>query len=270
MADDGTFSPEVKSIVDSFDKAVARFHPRYLHALEPLIRASQDNVLRWSTAGLIVEPVASGGVLLVTTDGGSLAAIHDAAGRATRPMRLTIPDALFDAVTAPAGVSMFDQGTTFAMDLPEWAQPGEVYAWGLAAYVLPKMPHPHFRRGDDSLLASVGAEEGNTYAGGYRIHKEPPTLDWRRIFAADRVGIASHINFYPDRLDRFSRIERLSHGKGLEIAIAGPTQALILTVPGLPEFVGAMMPNSTPIEAAALPDWARPAPGRDGDGGQHG
>ena len=243
-----------KAILDSYEKAKASFQARYLYALEPLIRASQGDVMRLGTSGLIVEPVETGGAVLVTTDGHFLAAIFDDAARATRPMRMTISDYLFDAVKPPPGVKFFDQGNTFEMPMPEWAQPGEVYAWGLAAYVLGLMPHPSFETEDGGILASISAEKGNVYAGGYRIHRDPPTLPWRRIFAGERRPTASRLNVYPQVLARFDRIERLFR-EGVEVVVAGDQQPLILTVPGHPEFIGAIMPNSVPIEAPDLSSW---------------
>lgn len=234
------------------DPAWTRFQAKHLHALEPIIRSSQRRLSCWSVAGLMVEPIATGGAVLVVTDGGTLAAIFDPNARASRPLRITVPDELFSAVTPPPGVKMYAPGEPCTVDLPEWAQPGQVYAYALSAMVFGQMPHP-CDEGEDYILASIHAEDGNTYAGGFRIHKEPPTLNWRATLAKPRTGAPGRINLYPHILAHFDRIEALFR-TGMEMSFGGADEAVILTVPEAP-FIGAVMPNKYDIEAPATPAW---------------
>lgn len=149
---------------------------------------------------------------------------------------------------------MWEEGETFEVDPPEWMQPGIVWAWGLAAYVLPKMHIPGEDPENSPALGRVEIEEGNVYAGGYRLHPEPPKFDWRKLFHLEREAAAERLNVYPRSIAVFERIERL-FGEGCQLGIGGQNQAILLSIPGRPEFAGAMMPNRIAPDFSPLPAW---------------
>lgn len=248
--------PAVQALADKFDRSVARFQARYLHALEPIIRSAQE-CESWSMkAGLIVEPCDTGGVILVATDGVTLAVIHDPKGRATRVMRITIEDGTFEAVTPRPPVTMWSEGEPVDIPQPDWAQPGIVMAWGLACGVFPVMHLPGADPRFSPLLHEAMAEEGNEYTGRYRIHADPPALPWRKMLGTERGTATGCIHLFPHHADRFTRMAALL-GTPLQFNLGDPKKPILISAPGHPEFIGAVMPAIAVATDDPIPIWAR-------------
>lgn len=255
----------------SYNKFSAIFRADLLHALEPIIRSSQCDWRGFSREGLFIEPCSEGGVLLIATDGVSLAAVRDPDGKATGNGHVTIPDVIFAAATPPKPVSAWSEGDTLALPLPEWAQPGKVYLWGLAAWVLPQMPLPD--EDETHLLAHAPIEDGNVYAGGYRIHTDCLTLPWRRIFSGAAAACErTQVWLDPAKLGMFSRAFDLfrqtkddgSVRGGLNLSLSAD-KAIILRLLNVVDFVGAIMPMDGD-DLPAEPSWAAAAlPRKEGE-----
>lgn len=240
----------------SWDRASATFNAAHLHALEPIIRSAQSNIRFWKTSGLIIEPVEAGGAILIATDGHAFAAIFDPDARASRAMRLTIPESTFVTAAPPKPVPMWNEGENYEIDLPEWAQPGIVWAWGLSINVIAKMHLPGENPEHAPMLGSEGAERGNTYAGGYRLHPEPPTLNWRGLLGRKREPSDGSVPVIPEVLGRLERFSPL-FGAPLRLDLGGLTQPIIVTAVGVENFVGMVMPCNSPLTGDPIPAWAR-------------
>jgi len=240
----------------SWDRARATFSAAYLHALEPIIRASQTDIVSWSTSGLIIEPVESGGVILVATDGRAFAAVFDPDAHASRAMRLTIPDSTFVAATPPKPIPMWSEGENLEIEQPEWAQPGIIWAWGLSICVIPKMHLPGESPEHSPMLGSESLELGNTYAGGYRLHPEPPKLNWRGLLGRERSPSDGRVAVIPEVLGRLDRFSPLFNAP-LRLDLGGPMQPIIVTAVGVENFVGMVMPCNSPLPGEPIPAWAR-------------
>jgi hypothetical protein len=238
----------------------ALFKAEYLHALEPMIRRSQALWDRPTVRGLIIEPCAAGGVLLVSTDGVCLTAIRDPDGRASERARVYIPDRIFAAVAPPAGVPMWSEGESWNEPLPEWAQPGQVYLWQLAAFVLPKMHRPGDDGEDHPLLGQASLEEGNVHSGGYRVFHDENPLPWRKVFAKYAPAETGFVGLDRDVLGIFSRVADLfaeNGSYGLLITMGEPGGALRVQVKNAPDFVGLVMPlkYTKAEDGFAAPEW---------------
>lgn len=239
------------------ERAVARFQAEFLHALEPIIRINQACMSRFSIQGLIVEPDPEGGVFLIATTGEVMAVIRDPSGRASRPMRITIDDATFARVRPPSPVSMWAEGETFEIPLPEWAHPGVVMAWDLSCMIFPRMHLPGEDPKWSPLLAHSSKEDGNVHAGGYRIHDEPPTIPWRTALTKTRSpDMDGRAILLTEGIAAFAGIQRL-YDTGLQFDIGGRQDAIIISAPGHPEFIGAVMQAKGQLADDPVPAWAR-------------
>lgn len=249
-------TPPVKKATLDYDRSIARFTAKHLIALEPITRASQDRIERFSISGLIVEPDPDGGVFLIATDGSVLAVIRDRTGRVSRRLRLTIDDATFAAARPPSPVRMWSEGETCEIDLPEWAQPDQVMAWGLSCMVFPAMHLP----GDDPLhspiLGHSPAEEGNVYRGGYRMHADPVDIPWRRTVSRAHTPGDGRVHLAPTVVALFAGIQD-AYDTPLQFDIGTSDGAIVVSAPGHPDFIGAMMPAPVAVTDDPVPAWAR-------------
>lgn len=241
----------------------AGFHAKYLHALEPIIRSSQEDDRYFDRDGLWVEPCAEGGVLLIATDGVCLAAVRDPEGHATQAMRVYIPDAIFTAVAPPPPVTAWSQGEKLAVPLPEWAQPRSVFFYELAAMVSPAMHHPSEEPEWSFLLGEATVEEGNHYRGGYRLHETKP-LPWRKVLASTSQAGVGEIAIDPGRLGMFDRLFRLffrhdpegGRSGSLIMSLGATEGAVRIQILNAPDFVGAFMPLKK-TAVPAIPEWSK-------------
>jgi hypothetical protein len=247
---------------DELPDIYARFKSEYLHALRRILDAARERQL-YRSVGLIVEPAPDGGALIVATDGVAVGVFHDRDGCVNKPFRAMLPKRFLDRCAPPAPVEMFCEGSD-ERELPEWAQPGDVHLYPIAAMLCGRMPYPDVDDAEDGpILANVMIETGNHWREeDFRVDERPPVA-WRRAFVRDNAPVdAATINLNPFVAEYFSPVMDLAQRRDCEGGIAaisrsapiGEQRAFILQVSGLPEFVGAFMPMR-PWAPPALPDF---------------
>jgi hypothetical protein len=248
----------VKSSSDDLPKIRARFKAKYLHALrEILVSASERRF--FSPAGVYLEPCEQGGVLIIATDGHALAVLRDPDGEVNKPWKVHLPQAFVDRCAPPAPVAVFCEGPD-EIELPEWAQPGEVYLYGIAAMLFSQMNHPKFEDLNYApVLASVPIETGNHWReSDYRVEETRETFQWRRpLDAAPAPGERFYLQ--PSVLATFQPIfeqARRDAEKPPALALE-PRENMVIRVfiDGFADFVGVVM-GMTPFEPAPLPPFA--------------
>ncbi|MGJ0505645.1 MAG: hypothetical protein ACR652_00635 [Methylocystis sp.] len=233
----------------------AIFKAKYLYAARAILASGRQRLE--PRAGLYIEPAEEGGVFVIAIGGPSLAIFYDCEGIANRRFRAQFPEE-FVARCAPARVEMFLEGRVF-VDLPEWAQPSDVHILPVCALLFAGMNHPAWGGDDDKpCLAHVMIETGNVIrAEDFRLDADKG-LPWRMIFSRAR-GALSQICFAPERLANFDPVYDLfpeDEKKQFQVEFGdGPESPLFLRLPGVPEFIGALMPQKF-IEADRLPVWA--------------
>jgi hypothetical protein len=235
----------------------ARFKAKYLHALRYILDNAEAHFYR-THYGLFVEPAPDGGVILVACEGRALAAIHDASGVASRPFHAFLPKQFRDRCGPPEPVT-FDDDIRCAVDMPEWAQPGDIHLTDDCASLFPQMDHPEFLSEPPALARAMPAIGRTWRADEYRAD-DGPFPDWRKIFEAERAP-ASRAFLAPGLYAAFEPLRELSADAhdgimpSASIAFGGESAAAIVTIDGLPNFVGAIMPM-TPFDAP-LPSFIR-------------
>lgn len=240
----------------------ARFKAKYLHALRYILdEAEEGSLIRG--VGLLIEPAPDGGVLLIATDGGALAVIHDATGHASQPFRALLPRRFRQRCAPAKPLEIFDEGED-TIELPEWAQPGDVYLLEICAVLFPQMNHPDISDAfDGPALANVRAADGGAWkAEEYRLD-DCDLLDWRRPFSEKRADIVPHAYLSPSLFSVFHPFRELGarEHNGLQPSLAlkfgdGVSPAIV-KVEGLPNFIGAIMPLRAFDVPPGLPDFIR-------------
>ncbi len=239
--------------------AHAHFHSRYLHALRAILD-SADDVRATRPLGLILEPAPGGGVLVVATDGVALAVLHDRAGYANAPMRVSLPASFRDRCAPAKPVRMFWEGF-YERALPEWAQPGDVVITPVCAILTPAMQMPDIELGEGPCLENVMIETGDVWSlDDYRVDLAKP-VDWRKIFekAAAQTGAATTALYWqPAAFNMFQPILELSASRSeavVAVEFTGAGSPALVRVPTVPEFMGCFMPMKAVEAAAGLPEF---------------
>lgn len=240
----------------------ARFKAKYLHALRLILDEAEEGSLMRGV-GLLIEPALDGGVLLIATDGRALAVIHDATGHASRPFRALLPKRFRERCAPAKPLEVFLEGED-AIELPEWAQPGDVHLFDICAVLFPQMNHPDI--GDDfdaPALANVRAAGGETWRReDYRLD-DRPLLDWRKPFSESTTDTVPHAHLSPSLFAVFHPFRELGanehHGflPGLALKFGEGTAPAIVKIEALPNFIGAITPLRAFDVPPGLPDFIR-------------
>lgn len=218
----------------------ARFRAEYLHALEPILKTVDPC---WDGIGLIIEP-AETGVLVVATNGRTLGVFHDVTGQANRPFRAILPRS-FRKRCAPATIEkMFEAGPADWL-LPEWAQPGCVCLTPFGAMLMAKMPAPDQRFG--MVLESVPLTTGNHWREtDYRV-ETGKIVDWRKPIETFAPAPMPHLFFDPVVYAEFRGVVRMARNREgtphVILTPGGTGKTMLVQVPTLPHFIGAVMPQ---------------------------
>lgn len=236
---------------------------------------------------LFIEPHPDGGVLLIATDGRAMGVVHDADGAATAARAVTLPPSLVEACHFPDMPTFRDQGDTIRpvppppTIVPDWVSFSDVGASVWTQEV------PLANPDDETTgcpLVSVTPTPGNVWHGDdYRVIDE--TLPWRKALRGpwstppanvwlDLGLLAPFAAILTARLEAGGEEEgytaaRLLFGDGgarlpgKSKRLVSPVNALLVSVAGLPEFVGVVMLCHPPAVAdwAALPAWVAAAGG---------
>jgi hypothetical protein len=248
----------VKSSSDDLPKIRARFKAKHLHALREIIANSRGRSF-CGPAGLYLEPCEQGGVLIIATDGHALAALRDPDGEVNKPFKVHLPKAFVDRCAPPAPVAVFCEGPD-EIELPEWAQPGEVYLYEIAAMLFSQMNHPKFEDLKYApVLANLPIETGNHWREtDYRVEEPRETFSWRRpLEAAPAPGERFYLQ--PSVFATFQPIfEQACRDADKPLALAlEPRENMVIRVfiDGFPDFVGVVI-GMTPFTPPPLPLFA--------------
>lgn len=250
-----------KGGLDDLPKCQARFKAKYLHALRRILESARERQFYDRGIGFFVEPTERG-VFLIATDGWSLGVIHDPDGVANKPFWALLP-ANFCARAAPAApLQVFSEGPE-EVELPEWAQPGDVLIMPICAMITAQMLHPAEENPEYGyVLANVRIETGNCWREDDFRLKEDAKIPWRRQFAGP-FGKHGSLCFNPQIPAVFGPLRELvaedrSAGFSIELNenVQGPH---LIRVNGVSEFVGAFMGQKF-VEPDPLPEWLSWAP----------
>lgn len=250
-----------KSGLDDLPKCHARFKAKHLHALRGILDSARERGFFDQRIGLFVEP-AEKGIFLIATDGWSLGVIHDPDGWANKPFWALLP-AVFCARAAPAApLQVFCEGPA-EVELPEWAQPGDVLIMPVCAMIRAQMQHPAEEDPECGyVLASFPIETGNCWREDDFRLKEDAKISWRELFAGP-CGAHGSLCINPRILAAFGPLRELSaEGRNARFSIelhedaGGPH---LVRVNGVSEFVGAFMGQKF-VEPDPLPEWLSWAP----------
>jgi hypothetical protein len=242
----------------------ARFKAKYLHALRFLLDSAEADFYR-PHYGLSVEPEPAGGVILVATNGFALAAIHDENGFASAPFRAMLPWTFRARCALPPPIAFVDDADLGPVDLPEWAQPGDVLLSDLSALLFARQPRPMSDDGGaPATLARAPIATGDHWREGeYRIDAGP-LPDWRTIFdaPASNAAPAPRAFISPELYGMFELLRELAATRNYGLMPAasleyrGEGAPVIVTIDHLPNFIGAIAPM-TPFDPPPPPDFLR-------------
>ncbi|MBM3553602.1 MAG: hypothetical protein FJX45_18095 [Alphaproteobacteria bacterium] len=238
----------------------ARFKARYLNALRGLLNDTRERAFVTPSAGLFIEP-ADPGCFLIASTGKAIGVIYDASGFANRPFRALLPRGFCFRARPPEPLHVFAEGPA-EIELPEWAQPGDVHITPVCALLFPKMNHPIVEDEHNApALANVMIETGNHWReGDFRLF-ENAYLPWRALFQRD-AGPLERLHIDLGFLELFRTVEEITPDETYRFALdfAGDSKGVVIVrAESAPEFIGAINPQK-PFDVPPLPSWLSSAP----------
>lgn len=246
---------------------LARLRADILWAIEPFVRYQRKlaSLHLWE-GEIFIEPCADGGVIVVAVTDHAMAVFHDATGHATCAMTISVPTKGFAACATPAPVEMTFEGQPYAVPLPEYLQPGQVYVSTAGMFVAPKIRPPCWADEDDMfhpVLHSI-IECGKHFRLGEDYKwTEGVRMDWLRALKLDarRNTIEGPAHFHPQLVSLFDRAVNLPRqrsngnveGATYHFGVGRRPAPTLVQVPGLPCFLGAFMAVEAPKDQQPIP-----------------
>ncbi len=221
----------------------ATFKAHLLWRLGPVIAASEANAncVGRKVNGLTIRAHPEGGVVLVATDGRTLAAVHDPAGRiaGAESLRVSLPQAFIDRSMPPHGLPVAYPGATLVFPVPEWMQPDAVDVFSCFIGITAVMQHPSSVEDLDGYYldtASINSGEYSVEAdAGLSAESLGKVLD---VDIDDAVRRGRFSLAYLRPLARFDAGECVAGGLRVFCARGVDGHRLFITSPAFPDFVG--------------------------------
>ncbi len=249
---------------EKFERFFASFDSELLWALQPIINYSQElHPLRFLDGSLIVEPCVEGGVMLVAVSGHAMAVIRDPRGHASGSATLALPRALFDVCEPRMPLSMSYCGEQFELPVPEWMQPGTVFASSVGIFVQPKMRAPMFADEDDKfwpvLFDATECGKSHRVGSDYKF-TAGPRVNWRAALSRATTGTIEETPIVsPEIVGMFSRIHgmlrlRAKNNPRVFHRHTKDSGPVLVQFEGFPDFIASYM-QQEPADAPAYPTW---------------
>jgi hypothetical protein len=148
----------------------ASFRAEYMRFLRPVVEATEH----WESqyVGINVAPCAAGGALLIACNGPVCLVAHDKDAVTKDGLRFTAPAAVFDACVPPEPPTLMWEGEMVPVgDVPDYAIPGVVHAFGIGLLVMPKEQPEGTHPEDGGALFSWPVSTGQVHRpDDYRVY----------------------------------------------------------------------------------------------------
>jgi DNA polymerase III sliding clamp (beta) subunit (PCNA family) len=192
--------------------------------------AKQD--IRYYLNALQVEPHPEGGILLITTDGHTMAIVHDKDGTTNGEWLCELPPKIIRACAKPGSRN----------DL--FSKPKHLHFVGNVAHVMSQDGDPN----------EIGLMHLETAFCKIVDGKYP---DWRKVMPKKPKGLKRtcvNIN-YLARLQRISKFSETRYAEGVHLFQEDLRGVIVARPVELPEVMVLVMPMHDDKNAPAIPDW---------------
>ncbi|MBO9125493.1 MULTISPECIES: hypothetical protein [unclassified Rhizobium] len=250
---------------------MGNFPAKLAWALEPIAEYAENDLRFWD-GSLFMEPAPEGGAFIGAASSHAMAVFHAQDAWCNSAMTFRMPHEAFRAAEPRYPVEMTYCGEHFAVDVPEWMQPGTIWVTNAGMFIQPKMRAPCFAEeaGDFyPVLFDRTASVGHHHVGIDYTATEGVKVEWRRpLIKAGTEASGAPIRSFAANPGIISLLERV-----FDLAIAeSPPEAppaifhrptgtdeqpgpVLVTITDRPDIVATYMPLKIDGKTAPTIPW---------------